>query len=228
MTPHPTMRIDRLFGPAYWGITWLLVVVGLVLVAYYAPVEAQMGSVQKIFYFHLPVAMTTFVACSVVAFASGMYLWQRASAWDDLAHAAAEVAVLYCSVVLVTGMVWAREAWGHWWTWSPRLTLSLVLWLLYVVYVVVRPTIEPAPRRAVVCAVYGVLAFLDVPLVYYSVKLMPEDIHPARVELPREMLWTMLYWGVPVLLICVGFIGARFRLLRRARAVEAPSEEGGA
>ena len=212
------ISISRPVAAIYWIVAGLLVVGGLLLVGFVAPVEAQMGAVQKIFYFHLPVAMTTFVACAVVAFASGMYLWQRAAVWDDLAHAAAEVAVLYCSVVLVTGMVWAREAWGHWWTWSPRLTLSLVLWMLYVVYVVVRPTIEPAARRAVVCAVYGVLAFLDVPLVYFSVKLMPDDIHPARVVLPREMVWTMLYWGVPVLMLCVGFIWARFGLLRRARA----------
>lgn len=207
-------RWARVFGPAYWGVTLLLVVAGLVLVAAYTPVEAQMGAVQKIFYFHLPVAMTMFVPCFVVFAASAVYLWHRSAWCDDLAHAAGEVAVLYSSVVLATGMIWAREAWGQWWTWSPRLTLSLVLWLLYVAYLVVRPMIGSPQKRAVVCAVYGVMAFLDVPLVYFSVRLMPDDIHPARVEVAPEMLRTVLFWIVPVGMACVGFVGVRYRLLR--------------
>ena len=206
----------RLFGPAYWVVTVALVGLGLWLVAYYAPVEAEMRTVQKIFYLHLPVAITTFVACFVVFFASAMYLWQRAPAFDDLAHSAAEVAVLYCTVVLLTGMIWAKEAWGQWWTWSPRLTLSLVLWLLYVVYLVVRPRIASPQRRAVVCAVYGVMAFLDVPLVYFSVQLM-EDIHPNRPELAPSMARTVVFWMVPVVMLCVGFIGVRYRLLVQER-----------
>ena len=218
-------RLGRLGWPAYWVATWALVLVGLLLVAYYAPADADQGVRQKIFYLHLPVAITTFLACFVVFAASGLYLWQRAGWCDDLAHAAAEVAVLYCSVVLLTGMIWAREAWGHWWTWSPRLTLSLVLWLLYVVYVVVRPAIESPERRAVVCAVYGVLAFLDVPLVYFSVQLMPDDIHPPSVDVAPPMLRTVLFWMVPVGLLCVGFIRGRYRLLQRARALREAGRE---
>ena len=90
-----------------------------------------------------------------------------------------------CSIVLLTGMIWGRGAWGLWWTWSPRLTFSLMLWLLYVVYLIIRNSIESSQRRAVISAVYGVIAFLDVPLVYLSARLMP-DIHPASIELdPR-------------------------------------------
>ncbi len=210
-------RWSGVFGPAYWGVTGLLVVFGLVLVAFFTPVEAEMGAVQKIFYFHLPVAVAAFVPCFVVFAAGAVFLWQRSAWCDDLAHAAAEVAVLFCSVVLLTGMIWAKEAWGHWWTWSPRLTLSLVLWLLYVVYVVVRPLIGSPQRRAVVCAVYGVMAFLDVPLVYFSVQLMPEDIHPGRVDLAPAMVRVLLFWMLPVGLICVGFIGARYRQLSIGR-----------
>lgn len=206
-------RCSGLFGPVYWAFTGVSVLIGVVLVAFFTPVEAEMGAVQKVFYLHLPVAMTTFVACFVVFVASAIYLWQRSGWADALAAAAAEVAVLYCTVVLLTGVVWAKEAWGQWWTWSPRLTLSLVLWLLYVVYLVVRPMIGSPQRRAVVCAVYGVMAFLDVPLVYFSVRLMPEDIHPGRVELAPSMWRVVVYWFVPVLLMCVGFIGSRYRTL---------------
>jgi heme exporter protein C len=180
-----------------------------------------MGPVQKIFYVHLPVATITFAACFAVFAASAAYLWQRSSVWDDLAHAGAEVSVLFSSMVLVTGMVWAREAWGHWWTWSPRLTFSLVLWLLYLVYLVMRPSIESAQRRAVVCAVYGVVAFLDVPLVYFSTRMM-EDIHPASIELTPEMRHTALFWFLPVAMLCVGLIWARFGLLRRERELGEP------
>jgi heme exporter protein C len=104
-------------------------------------------------------------------------------------------------------MVWARVAWGAWWTWSPRLTFSLVLWLLYVAYLVVRPSIEPAGRRAVVSAVFGIVAFLDVPLVYLSVKLLP-DIHPSSIALAPEMRRTLLVCLVPVTMICGGLIAA--------------------
>jgi heme exporter protein C len=220
-----TSRFRRLFWPGYWALTGVLVAVGLALVAFYAPIGTDEGSIQKTFYFHLPVAMTTFLACFVVFLASLWYLWQRAAWSDDLAHAAAEVAALYCSVVLLTGMIWAKAAWGQWWEWSPRLTLSLVLWLLYVVYLVLRPRITSPDRRAVVCAVYGVIAFLDVPLVYFSVQLMPEEMHTASVELSPAMRQTMFFWMLPVVLLCLGFIRARYSVLRRAGKLH-PTDRG--
>ena len=119
--------------------------------------------------------------------------------WDDLAAAAAKVAVLLCSGVLITGMIWGRAAWGQWWTWSPRLTFSLILWLLYAVYLVLRSSIESGQRRAVVAAVYGLTAFLDVPLVWLSARLLP-DIHPSSVQLAGPMKLTLLAWFVPVTL----------------------------
>jgi len=209
-------RWTRLFGPAYWAATAALILAGLALVIFLAPVEPGEGPSQRIFYLHLPVAMTTFLPCFVVFAASALYLWQRAPWYDDLAHAAAEVAALYCTVLLATGVIWAKARWAHWWTWSPRLTLSLVLWLLYVVYLVVRPMISSPQRRAAVCAVYGVMAFLDVPLVYFSVQLMPDDMHPDEPP-AAAMIRTMLYWVIPVGMACVGFLAVRYRLLRHGR-----------
>jgi heme exporter protein C len=197
----------------YWVVTIALFGAGILLAAYYAPVETTMGVVQKIFYLHLPVAITMFVACFVVFLASIAYLWHRERRWDDLAHAGAEVAVLFASVVLLTGMTWGRSAWGHWWTWSPRLTFSLILWLLYVVYLMVRTSIESPQRRAIVAAVYAIVAFLDVPLVYFSAKLLP-DIHPDSISLEPPMGRTVLFWFLPVLMLYAGAIRARYRILR--------------
>lgn len=208
--------ILRLMKQLYWPLTALLFAAVIAMLLLYTPTEATMGAVQKIFYLHLPVAINTFVAALIVFIASIGYLWQRRYWWDDLAFAAAKVCVLLCSVVLVTGMIWGRSAWGEWWTWSPRLTFSLVLWLLYVVYLMVRPSIESPHRRALISAVYGLIAFLDVPLVYMSTRLMP-DIHPASIEMAPAMKMTLLAWFVPVTLMSAGLIAASYRLQRRLR-----------
>jgi heme exporter protein C len=213
-------------------ITYALVmalsfIVALTMVVFYTPEEVTMGPIQKIFYFHLPAAICTFFACLVTFIASIGYLVQRRTWWDDLAAAAARVSVQLCSVVLITGMIWGRSAWGQWWTWSPRLTFVLVLWLLYVVYLTIRISVDSASRRAVISAVYGILAFLDVPLVYLSVKLMP-DIHPSSITLDPAMKLTLAVWFVPIVLLSAGLIAAKFRLnvLQRkevATEVETPS-----
>lgn len=200
---------------AYWTGTSLTLAAALLMLLKYTPEEATMGAVQKIFYLHLPMAINTFLACLVVFIASIGYLWQRNAWWDDLASAAAKVAVLLCSGVLLTGMIWGKSAWGLWWTWSPRLTFSLMLWLLYVVYLMIRASVESSQRRAVVGAVYGITAFLDVPLVWLSARLMP-DIHPASIELAGEMKFTLAVWFVPVTLMAAGLIVTRFMLNRQA------------
>ncbi|MCA9286229.1 MAG: cytochrome c biogenesis protein CcsA [Phycisphaerales bacterium] len=200
----------------YWTVTFVLFAAVMVMVFTYTPVEKQMGLVQKIFYVHLPVAINTFVAALIVFVASVGYLWQRQMWWDDLAAAAGKVTALFAAIVLLTGMTWGRSAWGMWWTWSPRLTFSLVLLLLYTVYLMIRPSIESPQRRAVVSAVYGVVAFLDVPLVYLSVKLMP-DIHPSSITLATPMKLTLLAWFVPVTMMMAGLVHAHYRLGRLLR-----------
>lgn len=204
--------------PLFWFVTITLFAGGVALAARHAPTDAAMGSVQRILYLHVPTAMNAFLASFVVFVAGIGYIWQRRAGWDDLAHAAAKVAFVYCSVVLLTGMIWAHSAWGHWWTWSPRLTISLVLWLLYVVYLLMRPLIESDHRRAHVCALYGIVAFLDVPLVYLSVKLLP-DIHPSNIALSPSMRSTLFYWYLPVTMTSLGLIWEGARLGARARTV---------
>lgn len=201
----------------YWVVTLLTFVGAILLVFAWTPDEATMGMIQKIFYFHLPIAINTFLACMTVFVASLGYLSTRQTWWDDLALAAAKVSVLLCTGVLGTGMLWAHGAWGVWWTWSPRLTFSFMLWLLYVVYVLVRASIESPQRRAVVAAVYGVVAFLDVPLVYLSVKLLP-DIHPSSIGLSDSMRLTLGLCFIPITLLAAGLIWERYHLARYERA----------
>ena len=212
---------------AYWLATFALFAVAIAMVVFYAPAEQTMGPIQKIFYLHLPVAIGTFLACAVSFAASIAYLAQRDGKWDDLAAAAARVSVQLCAVVLLTGMIWARSAWGVWWTWSPRLTFSLVLFLLYVVYLMLRLSIESSQRRAVVAAVYAIIAFLDVPLVYLSARLMP-DVHPASIQLAPAMKLTLLVWFAPVLMLTGGLIAAKTVLNRRARDARAKAVEASA
>jgi heme exporter protein C len=205
----------------YWLATFALLAGAIVMIFAYVPTEATMGPIQKIFYVHLPCAIATFLACVVSFVASIAYAARRDMKWDRLAAAAARVAVAFCSIVLVTGMIWGRSAWGQWWTWSPRLTFSLVLWLLYIVYLMTRASIQSPERRALVSAVYGIVAFLDVPLVYLSVRLMP-DIHPISVSLAPAMKLTLAAWFVPVLMLAAGSIVVAYRRsARQSETIEA-------
>jgi len=214
---------------AYWLVALAALGAAAAMLAFYTPTEQTMGPIQKIFYLHMPAAVNTLLCGAVVFVASLGFLWRRNLWWDDLASAAATVAVLLGLIVLATGMIWAHQAWGVWWTWSPRLTFTLILWLLYVVYVLVRPAIESRDRRALVCAVYGLVAFLDVPLVYLSARLIPQDIHPASIGLDGSMKLTLAVWFVPVTLIACGLVAARYRRNRRERIDEASrAGQGGA
>jgi heme exporter protein C len=164
--------------------TILLVIVGISMAfALYmalieAPREKTMGDLQRIFYFHVSAAITGMTAFAVNFAASLMYLIRKNRWWDNLALSAAEVGVMFFSIVLVTGPIWAKAAWFVWWTWSPRLTLSLTLCLLYVAYLFIRKYIEGPERKAAVSAVFGIVAFIDTPLVWFSIRWW-RDHHPS-------------------------------------------------
>jgi heme exporter protein C len=132
-----------------------------------APTEATMGDVQRIFYVHVPAAMTGFTMFFLNFVASVVFLWKRNQAADAWAVTTAEVGVVFCSVVLITGPIWARFAWGTWWVWDMRLTTTLILWLLYVSYLILRRSSEAA-STATLAAALAVFAFLDVPMVYMA------------------------------------------------------------
>jgi heme exporter protein C len=177
-----------------------------------APYEATMGLVQKIFYFHVPAAVVMFLSVLLCGIASGVYLFRRRAGADRLAVAAAELAALFGFVVLVTGPLWARKAWGVWWQWDARLTLTLVLWMIFLAYLLLRRYGGPgSDKLAAGLALFGMV---NVPFVYWSVNVW-RTIHPKTTVVPtlgpgmREALW----WSVAAFVVLsVALLAARVRL----------------
>jgi len=186
-------------------IALMLAVAGLVFFAGYAalfiaPDEKTMHAIQRIFYFHVPSAISAFIAFFIVFVANTAYLITRRPKWDWLGVAGAEVGVACCTIVLITGPIWARPVWGIWWTWDARLTSTFILWLLYISYLLLRGLLEDPQRRATLSAIFGVFAFLDVPLVYLSNRLWRTQ-HPQPVILGGQNSGLAPGMG-KVLLIC--------------------------
>jgi len=188
-----------------------------------APTEQTMGEVQRIFYYHVPSAWTAFLLFLVNFVASVVYLLNRSDKADILALVTAEVGVVFCTVVLVTGPIWARPVWGIWWTWDLRLTLTLVLWLIYVSYLVLRrfSSGSQTPLMAAVLAVFGAL---DVPLVYFSIWYFRTQ-HPSPVigrggSLDPRMTRVLLINWAAFLCLALLVCWSRYRLERLKREVE--------
>lgn len=187
-----------------------------------APTEQTMGNVQRIFYYHVPSAWVAFELFLINFLASVVYLIRRSAKADILALVTAEVGVVFCTVVLITGPIWARPVWGIWWTWDLRLTLTLVLWLIYVSYLVLRrfSTSSQTPLLAAVLAVFGAL---DVPLVYFSIWFFRTQ-HPAPViggggSLDPRMGWVLLYNWIAFMCLAWLVCWTRYRLEVAQRAV---------
>jgi heme exporter protein C len=145
-----------------------------------APEEKTMHVLQRIFYFHAAAAwagMTAFFICFV---ANLLYVWRREERWDSLGISSAEVGLAFITVVLITGPIWAKPAWGIYWTWDARLTSTFVLWLLYISYLLLRTLIEEPDRRALLSALFGIFAFIDVPIVFGAIRWWRTQ-HPAPV-----------------------------------------------
>jgi heme exporter protein C len=162
----------------------LSMLAALFMVFAYVPTEAEQGIVQRIFYFHLPCAWVAFLSFGIVAVAGALYLWLGHKIWDDLSYAAAEQGMLFCTLVLVTGSIWAKPIWGVWWTWDSRLTTTFILWLLYGAYLLLRAFADDTDEVARFAAVLGIVGVLDIPIIIVSVRLW-RTIHPA-VLLTRQ------------------------------------------
>jgi heme exporter protein C len=204
---------DWLFGVAVLGL-----LAAFVRIAFFTPYEATQGAAQKIYYIHVPAALSAYLALIIVALMSIVYLWLHDDRADRLAEAAGEVALLFTTVVLVTGPFWGKPVWGTWWTWDARLTLTLFLWFVTAAYLVLRGSVDDAGLRGRYSAVLGVLAALLIPFIHLSVYLfrtlhpMPIVLKPDRPSLPPEMLTTFLFSAAVFLLFCGVLIRARYRL----------------
>ena len=176
---------------------YLLVMVALYGVFLYAPTEKVMGEVQRIFYFHVAAGWNSFLAFFGVFVGGVGYLVTRNTVWDGVAAASAEIGVLYTTIVLTTGPLWAKPVWNTWWPWGdPRVMTELVLWLLYVAYLVLRSSLSEGERKYRYCAVFGIIGFLDVPVVWFSIRWW-RTIHPVVItstgaELEPEMVQVLV------------------------------------
>jgi heme exporter protein C len=185
-----------------------------------APIESTMGVVQKIFYFHVPSAMMTFLAAFVCGLASAMYLLRRNRFADRVAVAAAELAVVFGLIVLVTGPLWARKAWGIWWAWDPRLTMTLVMWMIFVAYLLLRRF--GGPGSEMLAAAVGVFGTALVPFVYVSVNYW-RGFHPPTTvvrTLPPEMAIPFAWASATFLCFFIALLVVRIRLESSRAALE--------
>ena len=180
---------------------------------FYAPVEESMGVVQKIFYTHMPLAWWSTVSFFVNFVASILYLVKRRDAYSRLAGAAAELGVLFSGLALITGMCWARPIWNVWWTWDPRLTTTLVMWFVYAAYLLLRASDVGGQRQDTVLAVLGVVAFLDVPLVFVSARYW-RSIHPAVFGPQGGGMEPEMWWAMVANLLAMGFLWLALLLSR--------------
>ncbi|MFZ3170761.1 MAG: cytochrome c biogenesis protein CcsA [Carboxydocellales bacterium] len=177
-------------------LTYLSVLAAIYLVFMWVPNEKVMGPVQKIFYFHVAAAWVGFFAFLIVFLCGAAYLVTRAEKWDLYGASSAELGVLFTTIVLITGPIWARPTWNAWWTWDPRLTTTLVLWFIYLAYLMVRTSFQEPEKRMRFSAIFGIIGFIDVPIVWFSIRWW-RTIHPVVVDgsgfaMSSKMLTTLL------------------------------------
>jgi heme exporter protein C len=201
--------------PALVGV-FALVALGIYGALIYAPTEATMGLVQRIFYFHVASGWGGLTAFSLVFVGSIGYLRTRNPKWDWFSVASAEVGVAFFSIILVTGPIWAKPVWGIWWAWDARLTSSFLLWVLFVSYLILRTLADEPEQRAKVAAVFGIFASLDIPLVYFSIWWFRTQ-HPQPVlgdggSLDPRMENVLFLCGFAMLGLMVLFIRLRYNL----------------
>lgn len=205
-------------------ISWLPTVAGLAVVgtviraAFFTPLEAKQGAAQKIFYIHVPAAWVAFLAFGLVAAASAVFLWLRDQRLDRFAESSAEVGVVFTTVVLITGPMWAKPIWGTYWAWwDVRLVSTLFLWFIYVSYIVLRGAIDSPEMRARYSAVLGILGVLLIPFIHLSVYLfatmhpMPIVGKPSAPSLPNEMLLTLFLSLISFTLLYFSFVRSRYQ-----------------
>ena len=215
--------MSRTFG---W-LAALGLAAGLVMAFGIAPREITQGNVQRIMYLHVPTVLVAYLAFAVVFVASVAYLWRRTPAADRLAHASAEVGVLFTGLTIASGAIWGKPTWGTWWTWDARLTSVAILFVMYLGYLLLRGMIEDHERGARYAAVLGIIAALDIPLVHFSVYWWrtlhqpPSMLKPGPASMPEGILAALLVNVAAFALLYVYFVSKRIIVLRRVEEVMA-------
>ncbi len=214
---------DRILPPAVIAI----MLAALYLVFVRVPTDAFQGPVQRIFYVHMAMWLATFTAFGIVGVASLLYLVKRTPHWDHLGRAAAELGLLFCTLGLATGSLWAKPIWNTWWTWDPRLTLTLILWMIYAAYLLLRSLANEPQQGATLAAILGVSGVVDLYLINRAVYWW-RSIHPA-VIVDREggtgladplMRATLIVTMLAFFLVFLWLLRLRLRYARLQDAVD--------
>jgi heme exporter protein C len=201
-----------------WAVTTVSMLAAIWMVLLYAPEEKIMGAAQRIFYFHLPTVFVTYTAVVLLLAGSIGYLSTRDARWDHLSRAATETGVLFCAIVLITGSIWARPAWGIWWSWEARVTTTLILWFLLVATLLVRSYAADRQAAARMASVLGIVAALDIPIIHKAVEWWrghhPVVFSPGKREaLEPEMVHTLGASTLVFFLLFALLVALRHRLL---------------
>jgi heme exporter protein C len=211
--------LNRLFRPLLLASVVLFAAAPVMIAR--APYESTMGLIQKVFYFHVPSAMVMFLSAFVCGIASAMFLFGKRARADQTAVAAAELTVVFGLIVLVTGPIWARKAWGVWWQWDARLTSSLVLWMIFVAYLLLRRYGGPGSEK--LSAGIALFGMANVPFVYWSVNVW-RTLHPKTTVVPtlgpgmRDAFWWCV---VAFLTLYLALLALRTRLERERASLDA-------
>jgi len=201
-----------------------LMMVSLYLIFIWVPTEQNLGIVQRVFYFHVPLGWIGILSILVVATASAAYLITGSEKWDALAYSAAEVGVLFASLILITGSIWAKPIWGVWWTWDARLTTTLILWFIYVAYLMLSAYAPQGTQGVRYAAVFGIIGAIDAPIVYFAT-VWWRTAHPdlnigplaEKGSLESSMLLTLMVAVAAFTLLFIYLLAERYSL-RRAEA----------
>lgn len=205
-------------------VTILLFVTAAGMVFFYAPLEAIMGQVQRVFYFHVANAWVGMLGFLVAAIAGIAFLRKGDRKWDIVGMAAVEISLVFFFTAIVAGSIWARGSWGTWWTWDPRLTTAAICELVYAAYIMLRQGIEDPDRRARFGAVYAILGFVSVPLTFFSIRIF-RTIHPVVIgsgaagaegtfDMSPKMLQTLMFSLLTYSFIFADLLWHRIRLGR--------------
>lgn len=212
------------------AISILLMIIASVMVFFYAPLEKIMGAVQKVFYFHVATAWVGMLSFIVAGVVGVLFLVKKDSRWDLIGLSAVEIGVVFTTITIISGSIWARPIWNTWWTWDPRLTTASIMLLVFAAYLMLRAGIDEPERRGRFSAVYAIVGALSVPLTFFSIRLF-RTIHPVIIgssdptaagafDMTPKMLQTFIFGLVTFTVLFFTLLWHRVRLGKLSERVE--------
>jgi heme exporter protein C len=211
-------------------VTAILFIAALAMVFIFAPVEAVMGLVQKVFYFHVASAWVGMLSFLVAAVAGIIYLRNADRKWDIVSLSSVEIGLVFAIIAIISGSIWAKPIWNTWWTWDPRLTTTAIMALVYAAYLMLRAGLEDPDRRARISAVYSIIGAVSVPLTFFSIRIF-RTIHPVVIgsgdptasgsfDMAPKMLITFIFSLIVFTVLFVDLLRHRVKLGQLADEVE--------